>query len=79
MVQRTTQGTLNPTVEKLDSMRKDLSVREFVVVAPLIALVLFLGFYPKPVLNVINPAVQATFHDIGKTDPKPTVAQGDQK
>jgi NADH-quinone oxidoreductase subunit M len=84
MVQRTTQGTLNPAVEKLESMRKDISAREIVAVAPLIALVIFLGFYPKPVLNVINPAVQATFHDIGKTDPNPTVAlptnaQGGQK
>jgi NADH-quinone oxidoreductase subunit M len=79
MVQRTTQGRLNPALEKIDSMRKDMSVREIVVVAPLIALVVFLGFYPQPVLNVINPAVQATFSDIGKTDPKPTVAQGDNK
>ena len=27
------------------------------VVAPLIASILVLGFYPKPVLDVINPAV----------------------
>jgi NADH-quinone oxidoreductase subunit M len=79
MVQRTTQGTLNPAAEKVEGMRRDLSVREAVVVAPLIVLVLVLGFYPKPVLNVINPAVQATLHDLGKTDPKPTVAQGDKK
>ncbi len=75
MVQRTTQGTPNPALEKIAAMRRDLSVREVVVVAPLIALLLFLGFYPKPVLNVINPAVEATFSDIGKTDPAPTVAQ----
>jgi NADH-quinone oxidoreductase subunit M len=74
MVQRTTQGTLNPALEKSERMRRDLNAREIVVVAPLIALVLFLGYYPKPVLDVINPAVQATFSDIGKTDPHPTVA-----
>jgi NADH-quinone oxidoreductase subunit M len=73
MIQRTTQGTPNPALEKVDGMRRDLSVREVAVVAPLIALILFFGFYPKPVLDVINPAVQATLHDVGKTDPQPTL------
>jgi len=40
--------------------------------APLIALLIFFGFYPKPLLDVINPAVTATMHDIGKTDPTPS-------
>jgi NADH-quinone oxidoreductase subunit M len=75
MVQRTTQGAPNPALEKVDGMRRDLTVREAVVVAPLIALILFLGFYPKPVLDVINPAVQATLHDVGKTDPQPTLVK----
>jgi NADH-quinone oxidoreductase subunit M len=39
----------------------------------LIALILVLGFYPKPVLDVINPAVKATLSDVGKSDPAPTV------
>jgi NADH-quinone oxidoreductase subunit M len=73
MIQRTTQGTPNPALEKVDGMRRDLTVREAAVVAPLIALILLLGFYPKPVLDVINPAVQSTLHDVGKTDPQPTL------
>ncbi|MFB9236988.1 NADH-quinone oxidoreductase subunit M [Plantactinospora siamensis] len=73
MVQRTTQGTLNPALAESPSMRRDLSVREKVVVAPLIALLLLLGFYPKPVTDVINPAVQATMQDVGRTDPAPAV------
>jgi len=73
MIQRTTQGTPNPALEKVDGMRRDLSVREVAVVTPLIALILLFGFYPKPVLDVINPAVQATLHDVGKTDPQPTL------
>jgi NADH-quinone oxidoreductase subunit M len=73
MIQRTTQGTPNPALEKVDGLRRDLTVREAAVVAPLIALILFFGFYPKPVLDVINPAVQATLHDVGKTDPQPTL------
>ncbi|MFI5926481.1 NADH-quinone oxidoreductase subunit M [Micromonospora sp. NPDC051543] len=73
MVQRTTQGTLNPALTEVDGMRRDLNLREKVVIAPLIALIVLLGFYPKPVTDVINPAVQATMDDIGKTDPAPSV------
>ena len=36
-------------------MRKDLTLREKVVVAPLIALLLLLGFYPKPVTRRDQP------------------------
>ncbi|HEX6967639.1 MAG TPA: NADH-quinone oxidoreductase subunit M [Micromonosporaceae bacterium] len=73
MVQRTTQGTLNPALSGVDAMRRDLSLREKVVVAPLIVLILVFGFYPKPITDVINPAVQATMQDIGVSDPIPTV------
>ncbi|HEX6682457.1 MAG TPA: NADH-quinone oxidoreductase subunit M [Candidatus Limnocylindrales bacterium] len=60
MVQRTTQGTLNPALSGVDAMKRDLTTREMVVVAPLVALIIALGFYPKPVLDVINPAVERT-------------------
>jgi NADH-quinone oxidoreductase subunit M len=74
MVQRTTQGTLNPALTGSEAMRRDLTLREKVVVAPLIALILLLGFYPKPVTDVINPAVQATLQqDVKTKDPAPTV------
>jgi NADH-quinone oxidoreductase subunit M len=73
MVQRTTQGTLNPALTESEGMRRDLTARERVVIAPLVALLLLLGFYPKPVTDVINPAVQATMQDVGRTDPAPTV------
>ncbi|MDT5042075.1 MAG: NADH-quinone oxidoreductase subunit [Actinoplanes sp.] len=77
MVQRTTQGTLNPALTEIPAMKKDITLREKVVVAPLILLLLILGFYPKPVTDVINPAVQATLRDVGTTDPGPTaVANG---
>jgi len=79
MVQRTTQGALNPALEKVAAMRRDITAREVVVVAPLVALILVLGFYPKPVLDVINPAVKATFSQVGKVDPAPQVAQGGGK
>jgi NADH-quinone oxidoreductase subunit M len=77
MVQRTTQGTLNPALTEVPAMHKDISLREKVVVAPLILLLILLGFYPKPVIDVINPAVQATLQDVGTTDPgKTAVANG---
>lgn len=51
----------------------DLLPREVVVVAPLIALLLFLGLYPQPVLDVITPAVDATLVSIDLDQPEPTV------
>ena len=48
---------------------RDLNVREAFAVGPLIALIIFLGVYPKPVLDIINPAVTQTLHDVGQTDP----------
>jgi NADH-quinone oxidoreductase subunit M len=42
------------------------------VVAPLVVLLIVFGFYPKPLLDVINPAIAATMHDIGATDPAPS-------
>jgi NADH-quinone oxidoreductase subunit M len=72
MYQRTMQGTLNPKLATVDGFKSDLTTREKWVVAPLIALTLILGVYPQPVINVITPAVTATLHDIGKSDPVPT-------
>jgi NADH-quinone oxidoreductase subunit M len=67
LYQRVFQGTVNEKVTKF----RDLNAREVLAVAPLLALIVFLGIYPKPVLNVINPAVKATLHDVNKTDPAP--------
>jgi NADH-quinone oxidoreductase subunit M len=58
---------------------RDLVPRELVVVAPLIAILLFLGVYPKPALDVINPAVSHTLTTIGQQDPAPRVAEGPAK
>jgi NADH-quinone oxidoreductase subunit M len=51
----------------------DLSVREIAVLIPLAALILLLGFFPQPVLNVITPSVGATVTEVGLSDP---VGQG---
>ena len=52
---------------------RDLGSREKWVVAPLIALFLVLGFYPKPALDMINPAVSTTLGYMGVVDPAPIV------
>jgi NADH-quinone oxidoreductase subunit M len=54
----------------------DLRARELVVVVPLLALLFALGVYPKPVLNLINPAVEHTMSTIGQHDPAPIVPAG---
>jgi NADH-quinone oxidoreductase subunit M len=69
MYQRMMTG---PVTEGNESLT-DLRPRELIVVAPLIALLLVLGVYPKPALDVINPAVTDTLTRIGQTDPAPAL------
>ncbi len=69
LYQRTMTG---PVKESVTAM-KDLRVRELAVVGPLIALLLFLGVYPKPVTDMINPAVKDTLSDVHRTDPAPRI------
>jgi NADH-quinone oxidoreductase subunit M len=64
-----------PVTEGNDRLR-DLIPRELAVVAPLIALLLVLGVYPKPALDVINPAVDHTLSTIDQPDPTPRLAEG---
>jgi NADH-quinone oxidoreductase subunit M len=73
MYQRTMQGRLRLPAG-VGATIPDLRGREVLAVAPLIALMLFLGFYPKPLVDVITPAVEATMQDAGSTDPAPTSA-----
>jgi NADH-quinone oxidoreductase subunit M len=47
---------------------RDLDRRELAVVVPLIALIIVLGVYPQPLLELIEPAVAATLSDLGGSD-----------
>jgi NADH-quinone oxidoreductase subunit M len=67
LYQRTMQGTMSAKVTKFS----DLSARELLAIGPLIGLIIVLGVYPKPLTDMINPAVKATLSDIHKTDPPP--------
>ncbi|MBA3249209.1 MAG: NADH-quinone oxidoreductase subunit M, partial [Geodermatophilaceae bacterium] len=73
MYQRTMHGPPNPRLAKV----RDLDKRELAVLGPLIALIIVLGVYPKPILDIITPAVEATMSDLGVTDPVPTVADAE--
>jgi NADH-quinone oxidoreductase subunit M len=66
--QRTMTG---PVREEVAAM-PDLRARELWAVAPLIALIVVLGVYPKPALDIINPAVTATLNGTHSTDPVPS-------
>ncbi len=53
---------------------KDVTRGEVAVLAPLVALIVLLGFYPQPVLNVITPSVTATMTELGVGgEPTPVV------
>ena len=51
----------------------DLTAREITVLTPLVVLIIVLGVYPQPVLDVINPTAERTMVDVGFTDPPPAV------
>ncbi|MYU23811.1 NADH-quinone oxidoreductase subunit M [Streptomyces sp. SID8352] len=69
LYQRTMTGPVKPEVAALP----DLRARELLVVAPLVALLIFLGVYPKPVADIVAPAVRQTMSDVHKQDPRPEV------
>jgi NADH-quinone oxidoreductase subunit M len=69
MYQRTMTGPPRAELQHIT----DLNVREVAALAPLVALILVLGFYPKPALDVINPGVSATLEHVGVSDPEPDV------
>ncbi|MFE5209116.1 NADH-quinone oxidoreductase subunit M [Streptomyces sp. NPDC056600] len=69
LYQRTMTGPVRPEVAKLP----DLRVRELAVAAPLIALLIFLGVYPQPLTDLVNPAVRHTMSDVQQHDPEPEV------
>lgn len=69
LYQRTMTG---PVKEEVRTM-PDLRLREVLVVAPLIALLIGLGVYPKVLTDIVNPAVEHTMSDVKQTDPKPEV------
>jgi NADH-quinone oxidoreductase subunit M len=71
-VQRALHGPTTPGNEDL----KDLNLREKVAIAPVIAIIVVLGFYPSPLLKIINPAAAQVVSQMGYSDPAPTMNGG---
>ncbi len=67
-----------PDEAELGGPVADLGLREKLVVAPILAVILVLGFFPNIALKVINPAVSATLQHVGVTDPTPLTAGSDK-
>ena len=65
LYQRSMTGPLKPELAGL----RDLGGREVTALVPIAALMLVLGLFPAPLLNVINPAVDRVMTSIGATDP----------
>ncbi len=73
MYQRTMTGPTSETFVALP----DLGRRELGVVTPLLLGLLLFGFYPMPLLDVINPYVEDTLSHVGVSDEAPVVPAGD--
>jgi NADH-quinone oxidoreductase subunit M len=69
MIQRTIHG---PTAAAVAGF-KDLSRREAFVIAPVMVVIVALGVYPKPLLDIINPSVQQTNSVVRPGDPPASV------
>jgi NADH-quinone oxidoreductase subunit M len=71
-VQKALHGPITPGNENLP----DLNLREKFAIAPVLAVIVALGFYPAPLLNVINPASAHVLEMQGFTDPTPSESAG---
>jgi NADH-quinone oxidoreductase subunit M len=52
----------------------DLSLRELVVLAPILAAIFWIGIYPKPVLSRMEPAAQHLIDQVKPAPPAPPTA-----
>ena len=61
------------------TMHTDLSLRERLAVVPLIAIILVLGFFPRPALQLAEPVgadTVAALQAQGVADPQPQISEG---
>ena len=66
-VQRSLHGPTTPGNEEMT----DLNLREKIAIAPVIAILVLMGFYSQPILNWINPSSHQTMQAAGYSDPLP--------
>ena len=70
-IQKALHGPTTPGNESLP----DLKLREKIAIAPVIAVIIAMGFYPKPVLDLINPTAEKVVTTAGFTDPAAKVGK----
>ena len=63
--QKMLHGPTTPGNENLT----DLNLREKIAIAPVILVIVLMGFYPKPVLDLINPTSEQVVTNAGFSDP----------
>jgi NADH-quinone oxidoreductase subunit M len=63
--QKMLQGPTTPGNENLT----DLNLREKISITPVILVIVLMGFYPKPVLDLINPTSEQVITNAGFSDP----------
>ena len=63
--QKMLHGPTTPGNENLT----DLNLREKIAIAPVILIIVLMGFYPKPVLDLINPTSEQVVTNAGFSDP----------
>ena len=64
-VQKALHGPITSGNENL----KDLNLREKIAISPVVLIIVFMGFYPKPVLDLINPTAEKVVVNAGFSDP----------
>ena len=60
-----------PVTHEENRSLTDLSPREIAVFAPIVALVFFMGIYPKPLLSRMEPSIKKIVAQVESRDEKP--------
>ncbi|WP_100447809.1 NADH-quinone oxidoreductase subunit M [Glycomyces xiaoerkulensis] len=76
MYQRTMQGARNPVLDEMPAMKRDLTIREKALVAPLVVAIIGFGFYPQPLIDAVEPAVDNTLQFV-QDEPAEVPAAGE--
>ena len=63
------QRVFHGTPDEANRSMPDLRAREAIVLAPLLGLIVFLGVYPKPVLERMEPSVVALIDHVSRNVP----------
>ena len=76
--QKTMTGPVTADVSRTfaDDGSSDLNGREKLAIAPLVIIILAFGVFPKPMLDIIEPAVTTTLQQVGMSDPAAPIAKG---